>query len=275
MLALCVYSPFILAKNIYFSFAPPSSKLIKIWIDSAILGLPVIFAGPSMVYVLVRNLGEKTNPSLGEALGWGAHCFPRNFGYHFLTSLLAMVGLVCLVVPGVLVLLWYSLLTVVIAVEGPEQDNPMERSKNLVKEHMGLVFGAWLSLTLINLLAVGTVGLVLGLANGILQVILGNHGPYVPTDHWVMLTVIDLVSVMFNMNIGIMALCAYLTWSREGSREDREGAESPVTPAPMNVSRYEPAAAPKAKARKAVRSTVKKVAPKARGRAKKKKGSKG
>lgn len=132
-LALFFFSPLIVGKNIYFFENPPDSKLFKFWIDSIILGFPAVYTAPTLVYILVKTLREGKAPPFGDALKWGLQCFPRNFGYHFVTGFLTMLGFVLLIVPGIFVMLWYSLLSVVISVEGPEQANPMERSKALVK----------------------------------------------------------------------------------------------------------------------------------------------
>ncbi len=269
-LALFFFSPILIAKNLWYSFSPPESKLIKLWIDSSVLSLPTFFTAPTLVFILVKSLGEGKAPPFGEALRWGFNCFPRNFGYHFVTGLFTILGLVFLVVPGILVLLWYSLLTVVITVEGPEQADPMGRSKALVQKHMGLLFGAGILVTLIGLLCSTVSGGVIGFVNGLAIYAMGERGPFVATEHWAMASLIELMAVMFNMAMGVLALCCYLGWTRESNEVPVE-KEAPAverniasTPAANAVPLV------RAKARKTTKAAPKNKAPRTVRRPKKK-----
>ncbi len=211
ILVLLFFTPFLLLKNFAISLSPPDSKLIKFWIDSSVLGLLSLFAAPTMVHIIVRNLREGKAPPLGESLLWGLKCYPTNFGYHFVTGLMTMLGLVFFIVPGVFVMLWYGLLSTVVGVEGPGGANPMERSKALAQKHMGLLFGGMISVFLLNMLACAVAGLIVGIFIGIFAVIFGLHGPFNTPDHWLLDTLYEAISVVFNMNLGIAALCCYLT----------------------------------------------------------------
>lgn len=245
VLTLTFFLPALLVKNICYSFTPPSSPLMKLGLDASLMGLVSLFAAPTLNHILVRRLGEGAVPPLQESFRWGWFCFPRNVGYHFVTGIMFIVGLILLVVPGILVLLWYGLLTAVVSVEGPEQTDPMARSKALVQGHMGTLFGAGLVLFIFNTLVCAVAGFGVGVLFGISQAFLGRTAPFADPSHWLLHTVVELVSVLLNMNLGVMALCGYLGWSKDGTPlATQEAAAPPVAP-PSRVSPVPAPAAPK------------------------------
>ncbi len=207
------YIPFLLAKNTWFLFNPPSSKLLKAGIDSFSIGLVVLFTAPALVYILVRSLQEGKAPKAMESLQWGWNCFSRNFFNHFKSGFLIIGGLILLIVPGIIALLWYSFLSVVVSVEGAEQTDPMARSKNLAKEHMGTLLAGGSLIMIFNLFVSVVGGAFIGIVMGVLKALNHDSTPFVMTDHLWISTFIEWISVILSMNLGIMALCGYLSWS--------------------------------------------------------------
>jgi hypothetical protein len=284
LLLTVFFVPFLLAKNLIYASSPPDSKLIKFWIDSVVMGLVMLFTAPTLAYILARTLRDGSSPTPGEALGWGFRCFPRNFGYHFLSGLLTIGGFILLVVPGILVAIWYSMLSVVVSLEGGGQPDPLGRSKSLAKNHMGILFAGGLLLMVFNFIGCCVFGLLAGVGLGILKVLQHDTSPFVMTEHWLMCTVIEVLSVILGMDLGVMALCGYLSWSKQNAESQPALAEAParlpappVAPTPLPASRIFPTGAPAAPARKtarAKRALAVKKAPRNRmrpaGRAKKK-----
>jgi hypothetical protein len=254
------YIPFLLAKNTWFLFNTPSSKLIKAGIDSSIIGLVVLFTAPALVYILVRSLREGKAPRATESLQWGWNCFSRNFVNHFKSGLLIIGGFILLVVPGIIALLWYSFLSVVVSVEGSEQTDPMNRSKNLAKEHMGTLLGAGALMTIFNLLVCAAGGVFIGVIVGVLKALNHDTTPFVMTDHLFMSTFIEWITVILNMDLGIMALCGYLSWSPLSPKEVLPvEAPAPSVSIPAVTISEPPRPAPRAR----------KTAPKSKTKAKK------
>lgn len=111
-------------------------------------------------------------------------------------------------------------------------------------------------------------GAVIGMGVAVLNVVLGHKGPFVATDHWVMSSLIEILSIMLNMNMGVLALCGYLSWSKEGVVEQGEmvtavaKVETAPTPEPAVEAKYKPAPVPKRKTVKAKKASPKKAASK-------------
>jgi hypothetical protein len=209
------FIPFLLIKNAWYLSTPPESKLIKLWIDSSVFGLVTIFTAPTLVYILVRSLRDRKAPSFRESLKWGLNCFPRNFGYHFITGFMILGGLILLVVPGLFVMIWYSFLSTVVSVEGREQLDPMKRSKTLAQKHMWTIFIGGLLTFLLNLFLCMAAGVIIGIVEAIAKIILHDTTPFVSTDHWLINTLVEFVSAVLNMDLGVLAVRGYLSWSRE------------------------------------------------------------
>ena len=72
-----------------------------------------------------------------------------------LVGLVAAVGFLLCIVPGVIFMLWFALAIQVIVIEGQGVTASMARSKELVKGNMGKVFLVGLILFLIGLLVGG------------------------------------------------------------------------------------------------------------------------
>lgn len=221
-------APLLVVKNYVYTFAAPEQKLVEFWIDSSIMGLGFLCTAPSMAYILVRRLKDGAAPSFGSAVLWGLNCFPRNFGYHFVTGFMTILGLVLLVVPGVLVALWYALLSSVIAVEGPTQADPMGRSKTLVGPHLGTLFATGILVYLSNLVGAVIFGFAIGLMVGVYGLATGQQGLFSGHSHWIIHSLNEIMAVTLNINLGVLALSAYLSWSREEAHAVEETAPSPL-----------------------------------------------
>jgi len=67
-----------------------------------------------------------------------------------LVAIVIIVGLVCLIVPGIIFALWFALTMQAIVVEKRSATSAMGRSKALVAGNLGKVFGLWFLVAVIN-----------------------------------------------------------------------------------------------------------------------------
>ncbi len=94
-------------------------------------------------------------PKLGKMIGAG-----------FVSTLIIILGYFLFIVPGVIFGLWYSMISVVIVLEGSGAMSSLSRSKELTKGNLGKIFGtiflAGLIAAIINGALTGIVGAIMG-----------------------------------------------------------------------------------------------------------------
>ncbi len=113
-----------------------------------------------------------------------------------------MFWCMALVVPGLVVFLRYSLLGVVLVLEGRKQKNPLGRSRDIVRGHWRTLAGAVLVLLFIPFLI---------LASGELYLTYGLHWE----DHWALLALYDLATDFALFPYSILTLVAYKAWTSQ------------------------------------------------------------
>lgn len=117
-----------------------------------------IVAGNLSKAALVRSVSQSYlggDVTVGEAYRYVLPKLLTIILASFLVALVAGVGFVFCIVPGVIFMLWFALAIQVIVIEGQGVTASMARSKELVKGNMGKVFLVGLILFLIGLLAGG------------------------------------------------------------------------------------------------------------------------
>jgi hypothetical protein len=131
-----------------------------------VLALPR-FVGGSVSLVLAGVHGTKM--SFKEALAAGKPFGWRVVGANILVGLLSMLGFLLLVIPGILVVNWYYLVSFLIVEENLSIGAAMSRSKQLVSGRFWDVFGTWTVPSLFGILNI--IPLLGGLAAAILTLL--------------------------------------------------------------------------------------------------------
>lgn len=103
-----------------------------------------------------------SNYTMGEALGVGIRRFPSLLGLGILTGLAILIGLMLLIVPGLIAAFMLALGTPACVIEGLGPIESMKRSAFLTKGNRWRIFGSFLLILFMPLVAALVVFLVLG-----------------------------------------------------------------------------------------------------------------
>jgi hypothetical protein len=90
-----------------------------------------IYTGGMIFALARRKSGEEV--TYAKAIAAGFHNWGRMFGTRFVTGLIVILGLIALIVPGIVVLLKYSLIDPVVVLEGTSGPYARQRSAALTK----------------------------------------------------------------------------------------------------------------------------------------------
>ncbi|HTA76337.1 MAG TPA: hypothetical protein VK791_04205 [bacterium] len=209
------YIPAFLIKNYLLFLFPVESKLFKIFIAAAVLGVIGSVAIPALFYTIIQTMNKKKTPPFMESLQWSFHCWSQNFGNNLIVYFFIVIGLLLLVIPGIIFSIWYSLITPIVTVEGRTQRDVLERSKSLVKGREWLIFGSSFVLGLAQAVAALMIAISLGFIGGLTGVITKST---VLSDHWILITVTDFTTHMLFSVVMIMSLVAYLSFSSKNKK---------------------------------------------------------
>jgi hypothetical protein len=149
----------------------------------------------------VQQVFERVRPYLGTLIVAG-----------ILAGLGIAIGFVLLIVPGCILLTWWSVVVPVIVLEGKSVGESFSRSRELVRGHGWTVFGAVIVAVILT-----------AIANGIIQGIFSFLGKFLRT--WIGGTIAGAVTGPF---LAVTLTLMYFTL-----RELREGAPAPATPEPL------------------------------------------
>jgi hypothetical protein len=107
----------------------------------------------SLIFILLHKWRTKSSPRLGEAFGWGLRRMWRVFGFQFAFGLAVGGGVLLLVVPGVLVALWYCFAEILTSIEKGKRPNVFIRSKNLAVPNWRLLLPPTILLVFVGILS--------------------------------------------------------------------------------------------------------------------------
>ena len=197
------------------------------WFDEHQMLWKVIFYGdantlfgalvaPAVLYAVAERMRSGADPGLGASLAWGLRRWPRLIGYRIAIGVFFLLGTLALVVPGVMVLLRYSLVTPLAGLDLDPDDNPMRRSAALVRGH------AWELLGAAALLFAGVMvaAMVLSVANGFVLGLLIRLISDTPTlvihqKMWVIESVGNAIYTVCAAPLTVLCLVVCLAWRRE------------------------------------------------------------
>jgi len=149
-------------------------------------------------------------PSFGSAMSVGANSWGRMWWTRCLTSIVVVLGLLLLIVPGIYLLVRFALVEPVAVCEGISGTKAMHRSFELTKGHFWQIF---------------FLGLIVGAM--VIAVIICAILPtiFVPAlDHWLVDAAISLFADLIAAFFTFCLLCAYFSFSAEQNMAERREA---------------------------------------------------
>jgi len=179
----------------------------------------------------INDLFERVRPYLGTLIIAG-----------ILAGLGIAVGILLLIVPGLILLTWWSLIIPVIALEGKPVGESFGRSRELVRGHAWTVFGIIIIVVLAS-----------AIASGVIQSIFSFLGPFL--RYWIGGTIanaivdpflaVALTLMYFHLRDGGEAeTAAAPVASEEPASEPEAHADEPAAPAEAPAARAEEPPAP-------------------------------
>lgn len=142
--------------------------LLVSWIITTIVG--------GMTVKAASDVLERRSVDLSETLNFAVGRLPSLLGAGVVSGILIVVGLICLVVPGVILAIMFSLVVPAIVVERAGALESLSRSRRLVGGRWLKTFGLLLIILIINLAAgfvFGVISSVFGPADWVVSSILG------------------------------------------------------------------------------------------------------
>ena len=119
----------------------------------------IALATPAGIYAMFIRLRDGREVGLSESLAWGGAVFLRYLGFQIVVGLITLLGLLLLIVPGVIFGVWYSLVGVIVTVEGKRHPGVLARSKALTEGKRGWIFVFYVLMVIFFLALAVPVGL--------------------------------------------------------------------------------------------------------------------
>jgi|GEM_PF-349316 len=171
-IAVLVYLPIVLAMVAIFGFditnpeafaaADPSVLVITIIATSIVSMLSLAVMMAAISYGAIEDQAG-SRATFGDMLVVGLKNFIPVIAAMVLTTVLYMLGLVLLVVPGIIVMVMLSVTTQVIVAEGKGPIDAMKRSAELTSGYKWPVFGALIVVYIVTQIAVSLLNIPLSL----------------------------------------------------------------------------------------------------------------
>lgn len=143
-------------------------SLLVSWIINTIVG--------GMTVKVASDILERRSVDLSETLNFTVSRLPSLLGAGIVTGILIVVGLICLVVPGIILAIMFSLVVPAIVIERVGALESLSRSRRLVGGRWLKTFGLLLVIYIITFVAAlifDAVGSVFGPADWIVSSVLG------------------------------------------------------------------------------------------------------
>lgn len=151
------------AKNVLLTGSASQDALLDItWVTGPIALVLILFMAAVALAVmkLVVSTNEGANENIGSALMYAV----KNFVMYIVVSIVfaaaVFLGLVLLIIPGLIVLVWFSLYQPVFVAEGNTTIKALSRSKELVKGYFWAIVGRMVLLGISIAVVTGLLGLI-------------------------------------------------------------------------------------------------------------------
>ena len=151
--------------------------------ESMAFRLPMLVEGvighlsvASVLFVAAQSI-EGNHPRYGAALNFGFSNWGRMFITHFVANLIAMLGILCLIIPGIVILVRYSFISCAVVLDGEDGLDARQKSWDLVPKvwvkvvGLGIIFLITMAVLSASLyLAMNALSLNIPMSNAALSV---------------------------------------------------------------------------------------------------------
>jgi hypothetical protein len=139
---LSLYLPIALVKNVViYTLGYQNDPFAALRIDSLLMLLDCLLA-PAVIYAILYRLQYNVAPPLKQSLGWGLKKWGKTLYFRVLSTLLVALGLFLLVIPGLVLGVWFALVDAIIAVEVSSQ----KKCSSAVESSLAAIDGRFLDL---------------------------------------------------------------------------------------------------------------------------------
>lgn len=139
----------LLVRFIKFLFATDGTFLLNSIVNLAIIGISYAVYMSALIYTLARNMSGY-HVEYTEAIGVGLRYFGRLFIARLIAGLIITFGFVLLIVPGIWLLIRYSLLDFTVVLEGASASEARKRSALLTEGFWWQIFWVILIFGVLN-----------------------------------------------------------------------------------------------------------------------------
>ena len=101
-----------------------------------------LLIAPALIYALMKVMNTGITPGINESYRWGLGKLIKLLLCTLGSWILATLGLVCLIVPGIILFLAFEPVSPIAVLEGGSVTEILKRSYNLTKGHRWNIFGA-------------------------------------------------------------------------------------------------------------------------------------
>lgn len=193
-ITVIVFGPVELAKNYWLTTSGLSFESAEaFFLDMLVscVGGPIVAA--AVIHVLVRRLSGDTDISLRRAFAFACRVWSRLFIYRLIVAAAVLLGLICLIVPGVIFAIWFILVDAVVCIEG-------RSTKHVLSRSMALTRGRRLGIFVVLLVA----GLCLGVVLFTISLLLS------PYEKWISVSLFNWLAELGGVYFVALSLAMYL-----------------------------------------------------------------
>lgn len=163
---------------------------------------------PALIYSVVTVMRTGRTPGLSEAYRWGLGRLGRIMVCALLAWILQVLGFICLIVPGIILSLAFTIVYPMAALEERGPVDVLERSWRLTKGYKGRIFVA----NLVAALLCWAIAIPVGIFVGILVAAGVNFRPII--------IVTSLMTDVINQFPAVLALIIYLSIVQSAPQEE-------------------------------------------------------
>ncbi|MBD0371881.1 MAG: hypothetical protein ICV60_13660 [Pyrinomonadaceae bacterium] len=167
-----------------------------------------MLVAPSLIYALVTVMRTGVAPGLNECYRWGLSKLWIMIACAFMSWLLQVLGLICLIIPGIILGLAFELVYPIAALENRTPVEVLKRSYELTKGYRWKILGAGIVLGILCYVILIPAGLVTG--------VLAMNG----IRFWPLDAAVSMIGDIVNESTTILSLVIYLSILRHTPSEE-------------------------------------------------------
>ncbi len=207
--ALPFYIPIEIIKHLLF---PDTEKFIgpSLKFDTLMGGLFGTFVALSVVYGVAHFLESKAYPTVIEAYSFARKKWAHLFGLEFIGGWLMILGTLMLIVPGVFLMISYSLILPVFCFEGSNKQNWLGRSRELTLGNRKLILISAFFIILFIILS------------GFLSALVTELFSFSPTTYNILDISTDVFMDVLTFAFDVLSLLIYLKARNDRDKKPKE-----------------------------------------------------